>query len=179
MKSLQSPLLILQTLLLIGTVGCAYPISYRLRATAKQDLTYPLVAKDPGSYAGETVIWGGVIILTRSQPNQSILTIQETPLDFWGVPKGDVYSRGRFIARVSRYLDEKIYDRGKKVTLGGEIVGEKKKPMDDIHVRYPVVQVQEIHLFGESHYYPAENSEFNNRGYRHRYEEPSPFHGIH
>jgi outer membrane lipoprotein len=178
MNRLQLLLLLLQAFLLIGVIGCVHPISHELRVKAGQNLTYPLVALDPDSYTGQTVIWGGVIILIRSQPNKSILIIRETPLDYWGVPRSEEYSRGRFIARVSRYLDEEIYGKGKKVTLAGDIVGEKTRHVDGMQARYPVVRVQEIQLFGEKHYFPAPNSDFNHRGHRRHFDEPSPFHGI-
>lgn len=167
------------TYLLIATVGCAYPISYEISARADADLTYPLVARNPALYTGKTVIWGGVIVLVQSRPNQSILTIQESPLDFWGMPRGQAYTRGRFIARVLGPLDEGIYSREKKVTLAGEIAGEQTNPLVGKDVRYPVVRVQEIHLFGEKQYYPTQDFDLYHRGYRHHYDEPSPFHGIH
>ena len=64
---MRSILLLLQASVLIGTVGCVHPISYGLRAKAEQqDLAYSLVARDPDSYKGQTVIWGGIIILIRS-----------------------------------------------------------------------------------------------------------------
>jgi starvation-inducible outer membrane lipoprotein len=179
MNRMQPLLLLLQTSLLIGILGCVHPISHELRAKARQDLTYPVIARDPLSHKGETVIWGGIVIRVRSHPNQTILTILEMPLDYWGVPQGEVYSRGRFIARVSRYLDNEVYGGKKKVTVAGDIVGEETKRFDEIQIRYPVVQVREIHPFRKGQYSPYERSDYFNNGYRLHYDEPSPFHGIH
>jgi starvation-inducible outer membrane lipoprotein len=59
----------------------------------------------------------------------------ETLLDKWGVPQDESNSRGRFIARVPRYLDESLYGEAMKVTLAGEIAGEKIRPVDGLQVR--------------------------------------------
>lgn len=178
---MRSRLLILQAALalLIGIAGCAYPISYELRAKAQRDLTYPTVARDPDFYKGKTVIWGGIVMVYRSQPNQTVLTVLETPLDCWGIPQDEVSGRGRFIARVPQYLSEEIVSAKKKVTLAGTIVSEETRSLDDLQVRYPVLQVKEFHFFPEPYYYPSERAVHDNRGYRLHYDEPSPFHGIH
>jgi len=179
---MRSRLTILQAALalLIGIAGCAFPISYELRAQAERDLTYPVVARDPDSYKGKTVIWGGIVSIYRAQPNQTILTVRETPLDCWGVPRDEGSSRGRFIARVPEYLDEEIYGGKNKVTLAGKIVGEETRSLGGVQVRYPVVQVREFHFFLEPYYYPPyPRSTYDNRGYRLHYDEPSPFRGIH
>ncbi len=179
MKKAQSLRLIVLTSLLIGAAGCAYPISHELRARARQDLTYPVVALDPISYAGETIVWGGVVILARSQPNQTTLTVLETPLDFWGVPKDEAFGRGRFIAQVPRYLNEEAFGAKKKITLAGTIVSQKTMPVNGSQARYPVVQVKEFHLFEERFYHPYDRSDDYDRRYWYHYDEPSPFHGIH
>jgi outer membrane lipoprotein len=150
-----------------------------MRADARQDLTYPVVARDPDSFKGETVIWGGIVIRVQNQPGQTTLTILETPLDFWGVPKDEAYSRGRFIARVSEYLDPELYGKKKKVTLAGDIIGGETKPLDKTQYRYPVVRVKELHLFKETDYrhpyrpYPY----YDGYGYPNDYDQ-SPFKGI-
>ena len=168
--------IILQTTLLIAICGCAYPISQEMRAKANADLTYPVVARDPLSYKGATVIWGGIILRVQNQPHQTELTILETPLDFWGRPKGSVYGRGRFIARVAKYLDPEVYGGRKRVVLAGEIVGEETKPLDEIQYRYPVVQVSELHLFPaidySRRYYDYQD------GYGYSDYDQSPFRGI-
>ena len=75
----------LQTILLIMIWGCAYPISQEMREKADPDLTYPVVARNPLSYKGATVIWGGVVIGEQNQSRQTVLTILETPLNYRGI----------------------------------------------------------------------------------------------
>ncbi|UCD80932.1 MAG: Slp family lipoprotein [Desulfobacterales bacterium] len=178
MNRMQTLLHILKTALLIVICGCVYPISQEMKAEARQDLTYPVVALDPVSYQGETVIWGGIVIRVRNQPNQTILTVLETPLDFWGVPKDEVYSRGRFMARVAKYLDPEVYGGKKKVTLAGDIIGEEIKPLDETHYRYPVVRVKELHLFKGREYYGPYRLYYYQDGYGYPHDDQSPFKGI-
>jgi outer membrane lipoprotein len=169
---------LLQTTLLIMICGCAYPISQEMRAKANPDLTYPVVARDPLSYKGATIIWGGIVVQVQNQPRQTVLTILETPLGYYGVPLDEDFSRGRFIARVAEYLDPQVYSGRKKVVLAGDIVGEETKQIGEILYRYPVVQVKELHLFHQT-----DNSQlYRPNDYPDRYGYPyydqTPFKGI-
>jgi outer membrane lipoprotein len=169
-----TPITLLQTAVLMAICGCAYPISQEMRAQANPDLTYPVVARDPLAYKGATVIWGGVVLRVQNNPGQTELTILETPLDFWGRPQGSDYGRGRFIARVAKYLDPEVYGDKNRVVLAGEIVGEKIRPIDEIQYRYPAVRASELHLFPaydyRSRYYPDR--------YEYWYNDQSLFRGI-
>lgn len=165
--------------LIIGIGGCAYPISYKLRAKANPDLTYSVVVRDPMAHMGEMVIWGGVITWYRIEANQTVLNVMEKPLDRWGVPRPEAYSRGDFIARVGKPVADGSLSTGRKVILAGDIAGERTEPVDGMQARYPIVKVREFHLFRESYDYSYEHQYYYNQGYRQHYDEPSPFHGIH
>jgi len=91
------PYIFLMTVLMV-ICGCAYPISQEMRAKARQDLTYPVVARNPVAYTGDTVIWCGVVVRVQNHLQQTELTILETPLHSWGEPMDEVYGRGRFLA---------------------------------------------------------------------------------
>ena len=136
-----------------------------------------MVARDPLSYKGATIIWGGIIIQVQNQSSQSMLTIQDTPLDYREVPKDEVRGRGRFIGRVAEYLDPDVYIGGKKVVLAGDIVGVETKPFGETQYRYPVVQVSELHLFRENDYSRAYRPYYDQDGYGSP--DYNPFKGIH
>ena len=169
---------LLQTVLLIVVCGCAYPISSEMRASANPDLTCSVVARDPISYKGATIIWGGIIIQVRNQPGQTMLTILDTPLDEWEVPKDEIHGRGRFIAQANEYLDPDVYGSGRKVVLAGEIVGEETKPLDDRQYHFPVVQVRELHLFHQRDDFPRYRPGDYQDRYRYPDNDRSPFKGI-
>jgi outer membrane lipoprotein len=171
---------ILQTTLLIAACGCAYPISQEMRAKADPELTYPVVARNPLSYKGATVIWGGVVIDEQDQSRQTVLTVLETPLDYRGIPEDAVYNRGRFIARITVDEDQAPEDYGgrKKIILAGDIVGDVTRQVNGTQLRYPVVQVKELHVFPRR----SDHRLFRPGDYQDRYGYPdyeqSPFRGI-
>jgi outer membrane lipoprotein len=82
----------------------------------------------------------------------SEITVLDTPLDYQERPESARYSRGRFIAKSSRFLDAAIYKKGKRITLAGEIVGKEARPLGRAEYVYPVVLVKQLHLWKRTHY---------------------------
>lgn len=136
-------------LALVLMTGCAHVISTDMRQQAREDLSFPMVLENPTRNIGDTMILGGVVIESLNREEGTELLILETPLDSQGMPADEVFSRGRFIAKTSRYLDPEIYTRGRKVTLAGEILGKETRPLGETHYGYPVIQVRELHLWRE------------------------------
>jgi len=93
------------------------------------------------------VIWGGVIIKVVNRTGESSLFIQETPLNFSGKPKDREFSQGLFIARTPEFLDPQTYFSGRKVTVAGEIIGEKLGVFKDTPYVYPIIKIREIHTW--------------------------------
>lgn len=132
--------------------ACAQVISSEVRAKARKDLSLPAVLANPEAYQGETVIWGGKVIETRNEPGATLIRILQIPLDFTQMPEDEETSQGRFLAEVRRYVDPEIYRKGRLVTLAGEIIGKRVEPLGDMEYSYPVVRVQEIHLWRQYPY---------------------------
>jgi outer membrane lipoprotein len=108
-----------------------------------------MVLASPEAHRGDVVIWGGVIIETQNRPEGTTVMVLETPLDSEGAPADAEYSRGRFLARTPSFLDGEIYQKGRKVTVAGEVVGREIQSLGDIRYGYPVLSVREIHLWRE------------------------------
>ena len=137
--------------------SCASPISTYYREEAAPGLTFPMVFRDPAAYKGSIVIWGGTIMKTVIHEKGTELFVLESPLGTREKPKSRDYARGRFIATSASYLDPFIYQRGRKVTLAGKVVGEKTIAgrRSKVPYRYPVVEIKELHLWArESYSYP-------------------------
>jgi outer membrane lipoprotein len=122
--------LILFTIFPAWVGGCAYPITRDLTKVVPKDLTYPTVIQNLKEYLGSTVIWGGTISDLRNGKEGAEITVLEAPLDRRGVPHVRI-TRGIFIARTEENLDPQVYQRGWKVTLAGDIVGQETKLLDD------------------------------------------------
>ena len=125
--------------------GCASPISSEARKEANGNLEFTKVLENPSSFHGVVVIWGGVIIKAVNRRGESSLFIQETPLNFRGRPKGRGSSQGLFIARSPEFLDPQTYISGRRVTVAGEIIGEKLGKFKEAPYVYPIIKIREIH----------------------------------
>jgi outer membrane lipoprotein len=135
--------------------GCAHVISKDFRTKSDSTLTLGQVRKNPAAYKGKLVVWGGEIIDTVYQRDGTTqIEIFQKPLGWRGEPKDAVASEGRFLVIVDKDLDPYIYRRGKKITVAGEIVGEKTKPLGEMEYRYPVLSGKQIYLWPLYYYYP-------------------------
>ncbi len=139
---------LLSGIFLAVLLGCPGPISkeYRKEAAAEH-LTFPMALKNPDAYTGDTVVWGGIIIKTTVNRGGTEIIVLETPLGGGDEPKSASYSRGRFIASSSKFLDPAIYREGKKITLAGQITGKKTLPLGEATYTYPVISVRQIYLW--------------------------------
>jgi outer membrane lipoprotein len=148
-------LFVLGLLLFILFSGCA-PISKELRAEAGQKLTFQQVFQNPEAYKGKIVIWGGEIIQTINQKDKTtLIEVLQRPLDWQEEPKEAETSGGRFLILVERFLDPHIYKKGREITVAGEILGEKTRPLGEMQYRYPFVLSKQIYLWREYGYsYP-------------------------
>lgn len=137
--------------------GCASePVSADLREQAG-GFTVSAVATDPRPALGKVVIWGGQIIKTDNTTNGATLMVLELPLKKQERPIEHARARGRFIAQRERLLDPEEFRPGRYVTVAGTIVGTETQPLRRAHYTYPVVRIDEIHLWPElpkGQYYP-------------------------
>jgi outer membrane lipoprotein len=139
-------------LLVFSSYGCSHVISSEMRQIARKDVSFPTVLQNPTAFLGSTLILGGVIIETINRTDGTSIMILETPLDSRDRPTNPEYSRGRFIARTSGFLDEEIYSKGKMVSLAGEIIGKEVRPLGEIYYTYPLLQVRELVLIERNAY---------------------------
>lgn len=121
-----------------ATLSCA-PFSKETMSRVDEGLTFDLVRRNPEQYKGKTVLWGGVIIETEIRPDEVQIVILQTALDMRKRPENLDRSEGRFIAKQSGYLDPAIYDRGREITVVGEVTGKEERPLGGIRYLYPVI----------------------------------------
>jgi outer membrane lipoprotein len=147
------PGLLLCGLLLLAISGCAYPIAAEWRHRANRNLTFSEVAHNPEAYTGNIVIWGGLIMETSNPPDGGEITVLQSPLDYDEFPEIRT-TYGQFIAKAPTFLDPVIYKKGRKVTLAGEIIGQRVKTFEVMLYTYPLVRVKEIYLWSrEKHWW--------------------------
>ncbi len=134
--------------------GCApYIISKKYRQEAAKNVTVSAVQQNLKDCMGKIVIWGGRILDLTYDSTGSKLAILESPLDGDGYPRPARFSRGRFIATTSQFLDTAIFIKGHKVTLAGEVVGLKTDKFGNGTYAYPEVKIEELRYWVPSPYY--------------------------
>lgn len=134
--------------------GCAsYPISKNLKKEAKP-VTLAQVTSDPAAVTGTTVIWGGRIIDTLNDTNGGAIYILELPLDSDGKPNPLGLPGGRFIAASPGFLDPDAFPNERFITVAGQIQGVRTEPVQKTQYTYPVLTIEQTHLWPED--YPEE-----------------------
>jgi len=144
--------------LLVGLSGCVtYPISKNLREQAKP-VTLAQAAASPAAYAGTVVIWGGQVIQTVNDTNGGAIYVLQFPLTNDERPERHGVSTGRFIARSGNYIDPEVFKPGQLITVAGPLAGTVTEPLQKTQYVYPVVSIQELHLWQlvrRVYYYPG------------------------
>ncbi len=125
--------------------GCtSYVISKHYQEEAVKDATVPMVQKDPQQFTGKIVIWGGRILDIVNDSTGTQLVILESKLGDDEYPLPPRFSRGRFIAVTSKFLDPAIFIKGHRVTLAGEVVGVRTEKLGNGSYVYPEVKIEEL-----------------------------------
>ena len=141
-------------LVIFLVTGCAHVVSRNLREKTDKALTFQQVLQNPNEYKGKTVIWGGDIIqITHQKDGATLIEVFQRPLNWREEPKYTLSSEGRFLLLAEKVLDPYLFRTGKRITVAGEIQGEKKKPLGEIEYRYPLVLSKQIVLWED--YYPG------------------------
>ncbi len=153
MKNRFSWMLFLSLMLLLS--GCAHVISRDLRMKSDLSLTLARVRQNPEAFKGKWVVWGGEIVETVNQQDGTTqIEIFQKPLGWRGEPQNTTYSEGRFLILADYYLDPYVFRAGKKITVAGEIQGEKIKPLGEMDYRYPLLSSKQIYFWPEYYYHP-------------------------
>ncbi|MFH0976124.1 MAG: Slp family lipoprotein [Spirochaetota bacterium] len=134
--------------------GCATVISQEIKSRTNPSLSFLDIARDAGSHKGRTVVWGGEIIeCVNKQDGTSLLEVYQKPLDLNDAPDLSSESEGRFLIKSDKFLDPYAYRKGRKITVGGEILGEEIRQIGEVGYRYPVVLSKEIYLWRDTYFY--------------------------
>lgn len=139
------------SLLIVGAAlvlqGCSYAISPEVVRTADRTVTFDKFYAEPSSYKGKTVIFGGLIVQSRTSKTGTLIEIDQKELDYWGKPRRTNLIGGRFIVLQPRYLDILVYAPGREITIAGEAAGAEEKSLGEAGASYPLINAREIKLW--------------------------------
>ncbi|MHB8454928.1 MAG: Slp family lipoprotein [Acidiferrobacterales bacterium] len=136
------------TIGLMLTLGaCATGVPRAIREPAPGNITI-VQARDTGEHLiGRMVRWGGTIAGVDNRAAETWVEIVERPLDGSGQPRKTDRTGGRFLARVSGFLDPAIYAKGRDVTVSGTLLAPVARMIGEYPYTFPVVKTEQIHLW--------------------------------
>ncbi len=143
------------SLLALIMAGCASNIPELIRTAPAGDVRVEEVQQQSGAkFAGSEVRWGGNIISVRNEAEQTLIEVLSRELGTDGKPIEDSKSRGRFIARISGFLEPEEYPKDRLLTVTGTVREVVEQPVGSYPYPYPVVEVKAYHLWPEVKNYP-------------------------
>lgn len=98
---------------------------------------------------GVPVRWGGTIIATNTDANQTCIEVLGRELDYRARPIFDDSSEGRFIACKNGFQDPQIFGEGREVTITGRIGQLQQRKIGEYEYNYPVVDTEVLYLWPE------------------------------
>lgn len=134
---------------LMPILACAPLFPSERMKDVDPEITFPALIKDPEKYKGRTVILGGKIIKIEFQAGKSWIEVLQLPLDWRMCPKETDESGGRFLAFFADSRDPAIFSPGRKLTVIGLVSGGKTLLIGQKEYHYPVLNIQESHLWQE------------------------------
>jgi outer membrane lipoprotein len=131
--------------------GCGHVLSKEIRLASKDSAAFSEVRKAPDNFIGGQYIWGGFIASGKIEDTGTYLEIVQNPLDGSGHVIDPDVTEGRFIAFFpGQHLDPMIYEKGRILTLGGILTGTITGMIKDRGYLYPLMEVQDHHLWKKS-----------------------------
>ena len=97
----------------------------------------------------QQVRWGGVIIGTRPDNDETCIEILSKPLDTSLRPLNSDRSQGRFVACKPEFLDPEVFAQGREVSITGELIRLDERKVGDYDYQYPIVAMDVVYLWPE------------------------------
>jgi outer membrane lipoprotein len=131
-----------QILTLAGLVmvlcACAPAFSPQSLKRVDTHISFQTLLGDPDRYRDKTVMYGGEILQTWMEANETWVEVLQKPLDWENRPQDADVSYGRFFIVFPGFQDPAIYAPGRKITVIGEVQGKR---VDKIKEREPLAKV--------------------------------------
>jgi len=122
------------------------------------------------------VRWGGIVLETRPEEDFTCFEILSRQLNKSMRPVYSDQADGRFIACKPGFYDPEVFEKGREVTLTGEIIYMDTRKVGEFDYRYPVVDIRFLslwpvrrqHVYVHAPYYPY-YWHYPPYGFRYRY----------
>lgn len=133
--------------LLLFAAACGPPFPKDLLNQVDKAVAYTDLQKDPDRFRGRVIMVGGVIVETKNLQEGTQFEVLQKPLSGSGRPEATDESGGRFLILSSAFHDAAVFQRGRTLTVIGEVAGQRVQSLGEVEYRYPVVRAREVHLW--------------------------------
>src|SRR4051812_21365403 len=127
-------------------VGCASQVPRAVSEPPPSKLSVAEARANQGPL-GANVRWGGTIAKVENRETETWIEIVERPLDSDGRPQPVDQSGGRFLARITGFLDPVVYAPGRAITVTGTLPEIITRPIGDYPYAFPVVKAASFYLW--------------------------------
>jgi outer membrane lipoprotein len=127
-----------------GVAGCAHPPQPIDIAPLVPITVAEAQAKD---ISDRVVRWGGTIVSSTVEPDQTCFEVVSRPLDKQARPFVTDETDGRFVACASGFYDPAIYGNGREITVVGTLIGPTTGKIGEREYTFPRVAASAIFLW--------------------------------
>ncbi len=127
--------------------GCASVVPEAIRNAAPGNVQIAQVREQPQQYRGTVVRWGGNIVSTRNERDDTVIEVIARDLDSDGRPLEGDRSLGRFLVKAQGFLDPAIYKPERELTVRGPIEGVVEQAIGEYPYRFPLIQADSVYLW--------------------------------
>lgn len=96
---------------------------------------------------GSVARWGGEIIAIENLKDYSEIELLYYPANHYGKPISTKTSEGRFKARVNGFIDPLVFEKGRLITLVGEVVDPSQGMIGEQAYLYPTLAAEGFHMW--------------------------------
>ncbi len=153
-------------------LGCAHPVAQEVREKLDPNIKFESLVENPGNFSGKRVLLGGVIVATRNIAEGTEIELMHKKLDSAGNMETGDYSGGRFVFFNKGYLEPEIYSSGRKLIGVGKVTGQKQGKVGEYPYRFPIIEVEELHLLSDMDQYSRFPAPYWNPWYRYNWYGP-------
>ncbi len=95
------------------------------------------------------VRWGGVILETRPESDHTCFEVLSKKLTKSMRPENEDQSDGRFIACKPGFYDPEVFEKGREVTVTGQVIFIDVRKVGEYDYHFPVVNIEFMSLWPE------------------------------
>ena len=134
-------------ILAIALCACASKPPAPIERIPVGNLSLSEVRTNTNRFVDSEVRWGGSIVKVENKAKNTLVEIVQRPLGKNGKPNINHASAGRFIARFRGFVDPVVYEKGRLLTIIGQIDSEIARPIGEFNYSFPLVTVSSSYLW--------------------------------